>query len=335
MHEALFYKKDAAGGALTCLLCPQACRLGEGELGLCRVRRVEDGRLYSLNYGRVGAMALDPIEKKPLYHFYPGSWIFSLGTVGCNLACGFCQNWQLARGESRQATSLSPDGLISLLREEKSLREQLGVAYTYAEPSVWYEYIRECAPRVRDLGKKNVLVTNGYINPKPLEELLPWIDAMNIDVKAFREDFYRRHCGGSLKPVLETVRRAVGRCHVEITCLVIPGENDSLEEIANLARWLGELGRDIPLHLSRYFPNYKLDTPPTPPATLKAAGETSRKYLNYVYLGNLPGEEGCHTRCPCCGCLLIHRRGYTVKDYLSGGFCPQCGHEAADAFRFS
>jgi pyruvate formate lyase activating enzyme len=290
--------------------------------------------LYSLNYAKVGAMALDPIEKKPLYHFYPGSQIFSLGTSGCNLSCGFCQNWQLARAGSRDMQPLSPRQLLGLLQEDPRLQVQLGVAYTYAEPSVWYEYIRDCAPKVKGIGKKNVLVTNGYINPKPLEELLPYIDAMNIDVKAFNEDFYHRNCAGSLKPVLETVKRAVGRCHVEVTCLLIPGENDSLEEISGLARWLGELGRDIPLHFTRYFPSHKMSRPPTPPATLYAARKAALKYLNYVYVGNMAEDDGSNTFCPCCNRLLIKRTGYSPDNHILDGFCPECGHHVADAFRF-
>lgn len=331
MHEAMYFEKAKDGG--TCLLCPQTCRLREGQLGLCRIRQVSNGRLYSLNYGQVGAMALDPIEKKPLYHFYPGSQIFSLGTLGCNLSCGFCQNWQLAKAGSRDMRQLSPKQLAELLQAEPRLQAQLGVAYTYAEPSVWYEYIRDCAPLVKDLGKKNVLVTNGYINPKPLEELLPYIDAMNIDVKAFSEDFYRRNCAGSLKPVLETVKRAVGRCHVEITCLLIPTENDSLQEISSLARWLGELGRDIPLHLSRYFPNHKMTIPPTPPATLRAAKKAASKYLNYVYLGNMADDDGSNTLCPCCNHLLIKRGAFSLSSNIFSGFCPECGHHVAEAFR--
>lgn len=331
MHEAMYFQKAEDGG--TCLLCPQICRLTEGQLGLCQARQVIDGVLYSLNYAKVGAMALDPIEKKPLYHFYPGSQIFSLGTIGCNLSCGFCQNWQLARGGPRDMQPLSSRQLLEILQEDSRLQVQLGVAYTYAEPSVWYEYIRDCAPRVKCIGKKNVLVTNGYINPKPLEELLPYIDAMNIDVKAFSEDFYHRNCAGSLKPVLETVKRAVGRCHVEVTCLLIPGENDSLEEISGLARWLGDLGRDIPLHFTRYFPSHKMSILPTPPATLYAARKAALKYLNYVYVGNMAEDDGSNTFCPCCDRLLIKRTGYSLENHILAGFCPECGHHVADAFQ--
>lgn len=330
MKEALYYKKKDDG--IICLLCPQSCYLKEGQRGLCRVRRVEEGKLYSLNYGKVGAMALDPIEKKPLYHFYPGSQIFSLGTAGCNLSCGFCQNWQLARGEGRDAKDLSPNELTHLLKKESSLQNQLGVAYTYAEPSVWYEYILDCAPTVRKLGMKNVLITNGYINPEPLEEILPFIDAVNIDVKAFTEDFYKRNCSGSLEPVLKTVKRAVESCHVEITYLLIPGENDSERELNLFADWLGNLDRDIPLHFSRYFPNYKMEKPPTSPATLYAARSIAQKYLNYIYIGNMPGDDYANSYCPCCSHLLVKRKAHSIEQNFEGDFCPDCGDEVGHAF---
>lgn len=332
MKEARYYvnKKEE----VRCLLCPQACRLQERETGLCRARKAEGQKLYTLNYGRVGAMALDPIEKKPLYHFYPGSQIFSLGTFGCNLDCCFCQNWQLVRSEGRGTTFLAPRELARLLLENPLLKEQLGVAYTYGEPSVWFEYVSEAAPLVKEQGFKNVMVTNGYINPAPLADLLPFIDALNIDVKGFSEDFYRHYLKGSLKPVLKTVEKAVEKSHVEITCLLVPGGNDSSREIESLARWLGELNRNIPLHFSRYFPNHCLDIPPTPPAVLIRARELALEHLNYVYIGNLLGHDGMDTFCPGCSRLLISRKGGFSQVLLTGEHCPSCGYQVGNAFLF-
>ncbi len=277
---------------------------------------------------------MDPIEKKPLYHFYPGSSILSLGTAGCNLSCDFCQNWQLVQSGVEGMSTLSPKKLKQLLQDDPRLKEQLGVAYTYTEPFIWYEYLRDCAPLVRSTGKKNVLVTNGYINQEPLRELLPFIDAMNIDVKAFKDSFYRQNCAGSLKPVLETVKTSVQSCHVEITCLIIPGENDSPAEIQALARWLGDMDRNIPLHFSRYFPCYKKKSPPpTPPATLHQARDIALKYLNYVYIGNLSGDEGSNTYCTYCKHLLINRTGFSIRKDFNESFCPQCGCEVGVAFK--
>ncbi len=332
MKEARYYVNK--GEETCCLLCPQACRLKEGETGLCRARKAEGHKLYSLNYSRVGAMALDPIEKKPLYHFYPGAQILSLGTFGCNLDCSFCQNWQLVRSEGKGTAFLTPQELARHLREKPQLKEQLGVAYTYGEPSVWYEYISEAAPLVKELGLKNVMVTNGYLNPAPLAELLPLIDALNIDVKGFSEDFYRHNLRGRLKPVLKTVERAAEKCHVEITYLLIPGKNDSPGEIESLARWLGGLDRNIPLHFSRYFPNHRLNIPPTTPAVLIRAREQALKHLNYVYIGNLPGHEGMDTFCPSCSRLLVSRKDGFPRVLLAGKQCPSCGFQVGDAFSF-
>ncbi len=332
IKEALFFKKEKEGGR--CLLCPHRCYFQEGEQGICRVRRYAEGKLYALNYASVGAMAVDPIEKKPLYHFYPGSRILSLGTAGCNLSCDFCQNWQLVQSDVEGVSTLSPEKLKQFLQNDPRLKEQLGVAYTYTEPFVWYEYLRDCAPLVRSIGKKNVLVTNGYINQEPLRELLPFIDAMNIDVKAFKESFYRQNCAGSLKPVLETVKTSVQSCHVEITCLLIPGENDSPTEIQALARWLGEMGKNIPLHFSRYFPCYKKKSPPpTSPATLRQARDIALKYLNYVYIGNLSGDEGINTYCSYCKHLLIDRTEFSIRKDFNENFCPKCGYEVGIAFK--
>lgn len=285
MKEALYYEK-LDNGRVRCLLCPHGCVLPQDGTGVCRARRNMDGRLYSLNYSRVTSVALDPIEKKPLYRFRPGSLILSAGTFGCNLKCSWCQNWTIAHTDAR-TMELTPAGLADLAKQYAS-RGSIGVAYTYNEPSIWYEFVFDTARLVREQGFVNVLVTNGFINPGPLEQLLPYIDAMNIDVKAFTEEFYGKYCKGSLSSVMDTVERAARSCHVEVTTLVIPGLNDSPEEIERLAAWLASISSDIVLHLSRFFPCYRMnDIMPTPRQTLENARSSAMKHLEHVLLGNI------------------------------------------------
>ncbi|MCX7779951.1 MAG: AmmeMemoRadiSam system radical SAM enzyme [Negativicutes bacterium] len=317
MREAKFYKPHAQG--ILCELCPQHCVISAGRTGYCRVRRNLGGVLYTENYAACTGYALDPIEKKPLYHFYPGKMIFSIGTWGCNFSCQFCQNWEIAQA-SPATQEISPEQAVAMAK--RAGPGNIGIAYTYSEPGVWYEYIFDTAELAHEHGLKNVLVTNGYINREPLAALLPVVAAMNIDVKAFNNDFYRKVCGGRLESVKATVEFAASRCHVEITTLIIPGLNDSEHEIRELARWLGGLDADIPLHFSRYFPRYKLEVPPTPAATLERARTIAREYLNYVYVGNMAGD-GMNTYCPACGMLLIERlRGASA---LTDKQCPKCG----------
>ncbi|NMB34735.1 MAG: AmmeMemoRadiSam system radical SAM enzyme [Firmicutes bacterium] len=326
MQEASFYSRE--GEKILCTLCPQECRLKEGQTGICGVRRVEGGRLITTNYGLCAALALDPIEKKPLYHFYPGWKILSLGTVGCNLNCSFCQNWSLARNETgREAEYIAPEKILAFL-EGQPARGQLGVAYTYNEPTVWYEFVRETAEIIAVEGYQNVLVTNGLIKKEPLKELLPFIGALNVDVKAFREDFYRRHCRGrGFKEVLRTVEQALSTCHVELTYLLIPGLNDSAEEIKEFVDWVVSLDRKVPVHFSRYFPQYRLSLPPTPLETLYRAWGTAHEKLSYVYLGNVQDDERSATYCPSCRKLLISRAGYSLRNLgLEDKRCRYCGH---------
>ncbi len=318
MREALYYRPGEAG--VICELCPKGCTIGEGRTGFCRVRKNIGGRLYAQNYAACSSYALDPIEKKPLYHFYPGSSILSLGTWGCNFACKFCQNWEIAQADP-QTMELLPGEAVRLAREQGPAN--IGIAFTYSEPSVWYEYILDTAQAGSKAGLKNVLVTNGFINPKPLAELLPYIDAMNIDVKAYNSEYYHKVCAGGLDDVKRTVELAAQHCHVEITTLLVPGLNDAKEEIAGLAEWLATVNKDIPLHFSRYFPNYKMEAPPTPLSTMEMAYETARKQLSYVYLGNI-GGRGVNTYCPDCGLLVLDRiSGHShLADEKK---CPRCG----------
>lgn len=284
MKPAMFYEK-AEGSAISCLLCPHNCRIPAGKTGLCGARRAGKDGLFAESYGRVTSLALDPIEKKPLYRFHPGSMILSIGSYGCTFKCPFCQNHDIAMHEAEWRQMVPGD--IAGLSAELAEKGNIGVAYTYNEPLAGYEFVRDCAGLVRGQGQKNVLVTNGFINDEPLRELLPLIDAMNVDVKGFSASFYRE-LGGGLEEVLRTVETAVGLCHVEVTALIVPGKNDSPDEMDALAKWLSGLDRDIPLHLSRFFPQYEMSgTPPTPRDTLESLACIAKKHLNYVYLGNV------------------------------------------------
>ncbi len=283
MHEAIFYK-NTGGTTVQCFLCPHLCTIREGSTGFCGVRANKGGKLYTANYGRVASVALGPIEKKPLYHFHPGSFILSAGTVGCNLSCLFCQNWSISKEAQSPTEGMSSRALVDKAKELDSF----GIAYTYNEPFMWYEFVLETAKLAKSAGLKNVLVTNGYVNPEPLNELLPYIDAMNIDLKAIRDGFYKKVCSGRVAPVLETIKTSAKSCHVELTNLIIPTLNDSDEELAELVGWIYDnVGESVPLHFSRYFPCYKMNLPPTPLQTLKKAEEIARKKLKHVYLGNV------------------------------------------------
>lgn len=322
MKEARYYETRSQG--TLCQLCPKHCLITEGQAGFCRVRHNVGGKLYTANYAGVSAYALDPIEKKPLYHFYPGSMIFSIGTWGCNFACKFCQNWEIAQ-DSPQIAELSPEQIVAMA--VKAGHGNIGIAYTYSEPSVWYEYILDTAKLAQAAGLKNILVTNGFINDAPLRELLPFIDAMNIDVKAFNDEFYHRICAGRLSDVKRTVEQAATTCHVEITTLVVPGLNDDQAELSALAKWLASVNSEIPLHFSRYYPQYKMSAPPTPIATLHQAFDQARQHLDYVYLGNV-GNTGVNTHCPQCNKLVIDRiQG--ISNLTSEKTCSHCGHSIA------
>ena len=288
MKSALYWAKKGNDAEVQCLLCPHGCVIAKGQVGRCQVRKNIDGELYSLNYGLVTAEALDPIEKKPLHRFFPGKRVLSLGTFGCNLACSYCQNWQIVHREQEMlaATYLAPEDAVAKAKELMPLGN-IGIAYTYSEPLMWFEYILDTAKLAQEAGLKNILVTNGYINLKPLKELLPYIDAVNLDIKAFTQDFYNELCEGSLEPVLRSAELFASSCHLEITTLLIPGKNDNLEEIAALAQWIAKIDRQIPLHLTRYFPNYKLQLPPTPYDSMLKAKKVAEVRLVDVLLGNI------------------------------------------------
>ena len=289
MKEALYYEND--GGYIRCCLCPHKCELAQGKTGRCRIRRHEDGKLIAAGYGRVSALGLDPIEKKPLRHFYPGSWILSLGGYGCNMRCSFCQNDSISQNTA-PTDFYGPEAKdfytpYEVLRQACDRPQNIGVAFTYNEPLINIEYILDTAPLLRERGHKVVLVTNGLICAGPLADLLPLVDALNIDVKGFNEAFYKK-LGGDIATVKHTVKTAAARCHVEVTALVVPGENDASGEMEALTDWLAGLNTGIPLHLSRFFPRYRMaDKPPTPPETLNALAAIARRRLLHVYIGNL------------------------------------------------
>ncbi len=319
MHDAIYFEK-LEGDRVRCTLCPHGCIISEGKRGICRGRKNVGGILKATNYAETVSIALDPIEKKPLYHFYPGRDILSIGANGCNFACNFCQNWEIAQADV-PTRHLSPEEAVSLALKNNSI----GIAYTYTEPLIWYEYLLDTAKIVRSKGLKNVLVSNGYINEAPLRELLPLIDAMNIDVKSMDEAFYKKECKGSLAPVLRSVELASKETHVEVTNLIIPGLNDSDDNFKRLADWLSSISPDIPLHFSAYRPCYKCTAPPTPDSTLLRARGIASKKLNYVYLGNSRLKEGSDTICPNCGKAVIKRSGFSVsRNDIVGGRCSFC-----------
>ncbi|AET66168.1 pyruvate-formate lyase-activating enzyme [Desulfosporosinus orientis DSM 765] len=302
----------------SCLLCPQHCQLRPGQSGRCHARENREGEIISRTYGEVAAWNVDPIEKKPLYHFYPGSWIFSVGGFGCNLSCSFCQNYEVSQ-QHQAGRKVTPAELAELsVREQRSI----GLCFTYSEPSVWFEMIRDTAPFVKAQGGKVVLVSNGTISPHFLEELIPWLDAANIDIKAFSEDFYQHYCGSKLAWVLDNVERLAGRVHLEVTTLLIQGANDHPRELRELAQWLAKLNVPLAWHLSAYHPAYRLKVPATDRETLDRAWDIAKEYLPYVYLGNVRG--GSTTFCPRCGETVIKREPFLVNR-LDGGCCPKCG----------
>jgi len=326
---------EKRGDDIHCRLCPHECLLAEGDRGFCRTRAVKDGTLYTLAYGNLCALSLDPIEKKPLYHFLPQTPIASVAMGGCNLRCANCQNWQISqsRPEDVKRYEVMPDKLVELARR----RSSPSIAYTYTEPLVCFEYVRDTAQRAREAGIRNVLVTAGYVQRKPLSELARYVDAVQLDVKAFDDRSYRRDSRGGLAPVLRSLELlAAAGVWLEVSFLMVSRRSDDPKEVEGFARWVvRHLGEDVPLHLLRFHPAHRLThLPPTPVALLKQAYDRSREAgLRYVYLGNVPGLEGGVTRCPHDGEPLIERRGYhVVRNRLKDGTCPRCGTRIAGVF---
>jgi len=311
-------------GKVRCRLCPHACLIAPDRHGRCGVRTNREGRLAIPFYGQLSSIAVDPIEKKPLYHFHPGERILSVGFVGCSFRCPFCQNHRISQGTSVATEAVSPEELVRLAEREGSF----GLSYTYSEPLVHLEYVLDSARLARARGLKNVLVSNGFINPEPAEELLGVLDAANIDLKSFNPEFYRQEIGGELEEVKRFLTQASGRIALEVTTLVIPTRNDGVEEIEAIAGFLAALDPGIPFHLSAYYPQYRYTLPPTPSDRLRALAEAARKHLRYVYLGNIGAEEA-NTVCRECANVLVRRHGYQVRvEGLRGGRCARCGAPA-------
>lgn len=345
MHKCILYKKGKQK-SVQCQACSWYCKIPEGYTGICGVRLNENGDLYLLVYGRPVSVHLDNIEKKPLFHFMPGTKIFSLGTIGCNFRCSFCQNWDISQAPAiakqenpdikkqveqikklvEQCEEWPPDKIVNYCLENKIP----SIAYTYNEPAIFFEYAYDTAKLAHRHGIKNVYVSNGYESKENLEKFHEYMDAINIDIKGFTEQFYSEICGAKLAPVLENVKRCrkLGIWQ-EITTLLIPGKNDSDKEIQQIAEFIKDVSPDIPWHVTAFYPAYKMtDVPPTPPDTLLRAHKIGKKAgLKYVYTGNIPGIEGENTRCPKCNAELVKRYGLECEECVINkeGKCPVCG----------
>lgn len=324
-HEAAFYEK-LDRGSVRCTLCPHNCLIQEGKAGICGVRTNSGGDLLTGIYGRLTSMAMDPVEKKPLYHFHPGGSILSIGTKGCNMKCPYCQNWHISQDRMARTTYYAPEKIVEAAIAEGSV----GIAYTYSEPIIWFEYVRDTAILARRSGLANVMVTNGFINPGPLGQLLDHIDAMNIDLKTFRDETMRHVQKARLPEVLETIKTAHEHgSHIELTTLVITGINDDMDEMGDIIDFIASVDNNIPWHISRYHPSYKYDRPATDVGFMIKVHAEAEKKLNFVYCGNVSSSEGGHdTKCPSCKATVIRRSGYSTRiDGLDGGRCAQCGRE--------
>lgn len=307
-----------------CRVCPHNCVIDEGKFGICRVRTAKSNTPVAVNYGDVTSMAVDPIEKKPLYHFKPSKDILSIGSFGCNMTCSFCQNYEISQGKPQtQYTSI--ENLIEII---ENVENNAGMAFTYNEPFMWYEFMYDAAKKIKEHNSDTsvVVVTNGYINEEPLMRLLPYVDAMNIDLKGYTNRYYNNICGAKLEPVLETIKKSNEHCHVEITTLLVSEENDSLEEARQIAEFISSVNEDIPLHLSRYFPRYKMENEATKVERITEAQNEAKKYLKHVYVGNVQGVDN-NTYCPKCNELLIERNGYVTNVFLKKNKCEKCGEE--------
>ncbi len=312
-----------------CRLCAHRCFIAEGKRGVCSVRENRGGRLYSLVYGKLISLQIDPIEKKPLFHFFPGSKIFSIASPGCNFRCSFCQNWQISqitKGPRGQIVgeNYSPQEVVQLALESGSQ----SIAYTYTEPTIFFEFAYDTAKLSRRKGLKNIFVSNGYQTPETIEYLAGIIDAINVDLKSFSAEYYLKYCGAKLEPILRNIKLFLqAGIWVEVTTLIVPRENDSPSEIKAIAEFLASLSPDIPWHISRFYPHYQMqDHPATPLETLYQAYEIAKEAgLHYVYLGNVPSPQYTSTFCPFCQALVVERRFYQVRSYLEeGGRCPRC-----------
>lgn len=334
LKEAVLWE-PAEAQKVQCRLCSFRCRIGEGKLGHCNVRKNIGGKLYALNYYKVCATNVDPIEKKPMYHFQPGSRSFSIAAVGCNFRCEFCQNWQISQAALEtgriDGEAITPEQIV-----EAAVRSGCkSIAYTYTEPTIFMELCNDCARPAKERGLANVFVSNGYMTREAIDFAAEWLDGINVDLKAFTDDYYKKLCGARLEPVLDSIAYIAKQTKIwiEITTLLLPGQNDSEEELKKLAGWLvTEAGPDVPWHISRFYPQYKYtDSEPTPLESLQRAEAIGRAAgLHYVYLGNVPGTDGENTYCYKCHTKLIGRIGYRITaNRIKDSKCPNCGTEIA------
>lgn len=334
LTEARWWRQE--NDCVVCELCPRQCHIKEGKCGFCFVRENKGGKLFLMTYGRSTGFCIDPIEKKPLYHFYPGTSVLSFGTAGCNLGCKFCQNWDISKAREVELLSslASPEAIVRSAQQNGCK----SIAFTYNDPVIWAEYAIDTAKLAREVGIKTVAVTAGYISAAAREDFFSYVDAANVDLKAFSEDFYRAFTGAQLEPVLDTLRwlKRETDLWLEITTLLIPGENDSVVEVARLCDWvLSELGSDVPLHFSAFHPDYKLlDRPATPVQTLRRARSQAQKAgIKFCYVGNVEDHDGESTSCPRCLRLLIERKRYELSSYeLQGNCCHFCGEKIPGVF---
>ena len=331
MREALLYQK-LQGNRVQCNLCAHRCIIQPAKRGLCRVRVNKNGILYTKVYGRTIAQHIDPIEKKPLYHFYPGSKVYSIATPGCNFRCWFCQNWNISQFADddllNRGYEATPEHIVSNAKQTGCT----SIAYTYTEPTIFFEYSYDTARIAHQAGLKNVYVSNGYMTPEMLDKMSPYLDAINIDLKAFKDETYRRIIGARLQPVLDSLEyvKKLG-IWLEVTSLIIPGVNDDINEMQDMAQFIAkELGVDVPWHISRFSPAYKMqNVPPTPLSTLQKAKNLGHENgLHYVYVGNVQSSQDMNTLCPHCGELLVQRSFFGTKiNHIKEGRCPRCNME--------
>jgi pyruvate formate lyase activating enzyme len=336
LHPTTYWTR-LEDGRVRCDVCPRLCKLRDGQRGLCFVRMAHDGEIVLTTYGRSSGFCIDPIEKKPLNHFYPGTGVLSFGTAGCNLTCKYCQNWDMSK--SRQMDRLADEASPETIARAASELGSRSVAFTYNDPVIFLEYAVDVAKACHEVGVATVAVTAGEIQPEARREFFAHMDAANVDLKAFTEDFYRRLCGGHLEPVLDTLRYLKRETEVwfELTTLLIPGENDSDEELDRMTRWVAEeLGPDVPMHFTAFHPDYKmLDIPATPPSTLTRARRIARgNGVRYAYTGNVVDADGGSTYCHHCGALLIERDWYRLGAWKldAEGRCTRCGTPCAGHF---
>lgn len=322
MVEAKFYRAEK--DYLVCELCPRACEIKNGEEGDCWGYKNVDGKLYAIHYGRVVTATYDPMEKKPFYHYYPNSTILSIAPNGCNLRCQFCQNHDIAF-EKKETKEISLQTILDYSGKSHSI----GVAYTFTEPLIWWEYLMDSTRKLKGIGQKNILVSNGYINEKPFSEIIPYMDAINISVKSMRQDFYDRYVEAQLDVILNSIKIAFRETHLELTYLLVPGMTDSEQEIGDFVDFVAGVNKDIPVHFKRFFPHYKMtDTAMTPNETMVKAYKIANQKLNYIYLTDTDIDGVSDTFCPNCKRLIIKRRDYQSNlGGLRGMNCKFCGHK--------